>query len=93
MSQNEFIEFSREMEEELFNQTQSHLNKKFKEISSFAAEVFRKKFWNTDLGVPRQWNRVEESEIESLYKQYKNEVYKINIISVIFYLNYSRLSD
>ena len=77
MSQSEFIEYSREMEEELYSQTHSHLNKKFKEISSFATEVFRKKFWNTDSGLPRQWNRVEESEIESLYKRYKNEVIKL----------------
>lgn len=74
MSQNEFIDFSREMEEELYNQTHTHLNKKFKEISSFATEVFRKKFWNTENGIPRQWNRVEESEIERLYKKCKNEV-------------------
>ena len=74
MNNEEFIEFSREMEEELYSQTSLQLNKKFKEISSFATEVFRRKFWHTENGIPRVWNRIEEREIEILYKQYKLEV-------------------
>ena len=74
MTYNEFVEYSREIEEELHNLTYLQLNKKFKEISSIATEFFRKKFWNDINGVPRVWNRIDENEIDTLYKNFKLEV-------------------
>ena len=74
MNSIEFVDYAREIEVELYNLTSTQLNKKFKEISSFITEIFKKKFWNDDKGVPRIWNRVEENEIDVLYKKYKDEV-------------------
>lgn len=92
MNSNEFIDFSKEIEVELHNLTNTQLNKKFKEISSFVTEIFRKKFWNDEKGVPRIWNRIEENQIDDLYKKYKDEViYNYNnSVSVMKCSNYSR---
>lgn len=74
MNNNEFMDYARVIEEDLYNLTNLQISKKFKEIYSFTTEIFRKKFWNDEKGVPRVWNRIEENEIDNLYKNFKNEV-------------------
>ena len=80
MSNNEFIEYAREIELELYNLTKNNLNKKFKEISSFVVEIFRTKFCNEENNIPRAWNRLEEKEIDDLYQKNKKEVNIINLV-------------
>jgi hypothetical protein len=43
-----------------------------KEISNYAVESFRKKFWY-DEGIPRVWNKIDESDIDKFYNQFNKE--------------------
>lgn len=72
MEEDEYIEYAKEIENEVYQSVKSEFARKLKEISSFAIDLFKKKFWYEN-GIPRIWNRMEESDIDSLYKQYKNE--------------------
>jgi hypothetical protein len=53
--------------------------KRTKEISDFAVEVFKNRFTVDEIkGVPRQWDRIEESLIDELYNKYSREVKLFN---------------
>jgi hypothetical protein len=72
MEENEYIPFVRDIENEVFSAIKKDLYKKSREISNYAVESFRKHFWY-DEGIPRVWNKIDESEIDSLFTKYKNE--------------------
>lgn len=62
-----------EIEIELFNLSFKTVEKKTKDFSSTAVEYFKKHFW-FDEGLPRKWNRIEEPEIDLLFKSSKKRV-------------------
>ncbi len=68
----EFIPFIQEVEKDIHNSTKKDLIKKMKEISNYAVESFRKKFWY-DEGIPRVWNKIDESDIDKIYNQFNKE--------------------
>jgi hypothetical protein len=79
MKEDEYIPLVKEIESEVFYSIKKDISKKSREISSCAVESFRKHFWY-DEGIPRIWNKIDESEIDSLFQKYKNEnmfVFKI----------------
>ena len=68
MGNQEFEAYANEIESELYKLTKLQLDKKLKEVSKFMIEIFRKKFWNDDQGMPVKWASIEENEIEKKYK-------------------------
>jgi hypothetical protein len=44
-------------------------------MADFVVQIFKKKFnYDEKKGLPRQWDRIEESQIEELYNKYEKEV-------------------
>ncbi len=72
MEDKEFIPFISEIENENYHSSKKDLYKKMKEISNYAVESFRKYFWYEE-GIPRVWNKIDESEIDKLFNQFKND--------------------
>ena len=64
------------LEEELYSLTLKGTEKKTKEISSFAVDYFKNIFWY-DEGLPRKWTRVDEIEIDNLFKDSKKKAEKL----------------
>ncbi len=73
MSNEDIISFSKQIEVEVYNNIKKDFSRKTKEISTFAVELFRKKFWYESERQPRNWNRLEESEIDVLFKKCRVE--------------------
>lgn len=48
--------------------------KKFKEGTSFMIEVFKKKFWVDEKGLPRKWPSMEEKDIDRLFRDSREDV-------------------
>lgn len=61
------------IEVELYNLSFKTVERKTKDFSSAAVEYFKKQFW-FDEGLPRKWSRIEETEIDSLFKSSKKLV-------------------
>jgi hypothetical protein len=72
MSQEEILEFCKYVEAEVYNNTKREITKKSREISSLAVDLFKKKFWY-EKEEQRNWNRLEEEEIDNLFKKYRSE--------------------
>ena len=68
----EFVPFIQEVEKDIHLSAKKDLYKKMKDISNYAVESFRKNFWY-DEGIPRVWNKIDESEIEKLYNKLNTE--------------------
>ena len=68
MDDEEFNNFIKGLEEELFHEIKKEFLKKTKEIPSIQIDNFKNEFWNKD-GIPRVWNEISENEIDNLYNQ------------------------
>ncbi len=68
MDDEEFKNFIKGLEEELFHEINKEFLKKTKEIPSIQIDNFKNEFWNKD-GIPRVWNEISENEIDNLYNQ------------------------
>jgi hypothetical protein len=73
MRDEEIFEFSINVETEVYNSIKKDILKRTKEISSIAVELFKKKFWYEKDNNQRQWHRIEEEEIDNLFKKFRNE--------------------
>ena len=75
LNQEESLEFIIDIENEVFSITKKEFLKKTKEIAEFAVDIFKKKFnYDEAKGIPRRWDRLEESTIDDLYNKYEKEV-------------------
>ena len=73
-----------DIENEAHNIAKKEFLKRTKEISDFAVEVFKSKFEiDENKLVPRQWNRLEEREIDEVYNKYKKEVSIYQLILIV----------
>jgi hypothetical protein len=72
MSHEEILEFCRYIEAEIYNITKREITKKSREISTLAVELFKKNFWY-EKEEQRNWNRLEEEDIDNLFKKYRGE--------------------
>ena len=64
------------LEEELYTLTLKGTEKKTKEIYSLAVDHFKSHFWY-DEGLPRKWPRIDEVEIDNLFKENKKNSEKL----------------
>jgi hypothetical protein len=74
MNNEEIIEFAKIIETEVYNNIKKDFSKKTKEISAIGIDIFKKRFWYEKENVQRMWNRLEEEEIETLYKKHRGEL-------------------
>lgn len=74
MEESEFVPLVREIEEEVLVVIKKDLNKRLKEVPTYATENFKKHFWY-DEGIPRAWNKMQEAEINKLFDTYKKNNY------------------
>ena len=71
MNETEFISFSEIVETELLQGIKKDFTKKIKDLGTIIAELFKKIFWY-DNNVQRNWNKLEENEIDNLFKTCRN---------------------
>lgn len=79
LDDNEANKIIENLEDELYNVTLKGTEKKTKEISSLAIEHFKSNFWY-DEGLPRKWPRIDEIEIDKLFKSNKKNSEKLLLI-------------
>ena len=72
MKQDEFKEIIISIEEDVYSSAKKDFLKKVMDLHLIAYDTFRKNFWYNE-GVPRVWNKIEESEIYSLRDTYLKE--------------------
>ena len=72
MEKNEFIDIAQNIEIEMYNVCKKDLLKKLFDLHYIAYDIFRKNFWY-DEGLPRVWNKTEESLIKELKVKYISE--------------------
>lgn len=68
MDENAITDTLQSLEKEIYDITIKEINKRVKEISSFAIDYFKKIFLY-DNKLPRNWQRLQEIEIDELYKK------------------------
>jgi hypothetical protein len=76
MNDLEYLEIAQAIDDNVYKEIKEEFFRKIKEISSFAVDSFKSKFWYNE-GVPRTWNKLEESDIDHLFTKNKNEVVKV----------------
>jgi hypothetical protein len=74
LQDDEIYEFAQRIENEVYNSLKKEFSKNTKEIASTAVELFRKKFWYEKDNVARSWNRIENEEIDNLFKKCRSEL-------------------
>lgn len=72
MTKEEFKEIIIAVETNLYTLTKKDILKKTKDLHLFAFDIFKKNFWYNE-GVPRIWNKIEESEIRQLQTKFFEE--------------------
>ena len=63
------------IQDKVYNDTKKNINKKMRDISQLIVDQFKKKFWyeeNSDSQM-RNWNKLEELEIDILFKKLREE--------------------
>ena len=63
------------IQDKVYNDTKKNINKKMRDISQLIIDQFKKKFWyeeNSDSQM-RNWNKLEELEIDILFKKLREE--------------------
>jgi hypothetical protein len=73
MSDEEILVYAKKIEIEVYNNVKKDFLRKSKEISGWAVELFKKKFWFINGNQQRVWNRMEDDEIDNLFKKNRNE--------------------
>lgn len=74
MDNAEFTEYAKTIENDIYNSIKKDFDKKTKEIASIGIELFRKKFWYEKETEPRIWNKLEDEQIDNLFKKYRLEL-------------------
>lgn len=64
------------IEIEIYNNIRKELIKKQKEIITLSVDLFKKKFWFEN-GEMRSWNRIEDDNIDNLFKSSRKELIDI----------------
>jgi hypothetical protein len=77
MTDQEIAEYANQIESDVYSNIKKDFQKKTKEISSLAVEIFKKKFWYVEGNVQRDWNRIDEEEMDNLFKKYRAELSEI----------------
>ena len=72
LNNDEFIEYSNSIESELYQGIKKDFSKKVKDISNIVVDLFKKDFW-FDNGNQRNWNKIEEDDIDNLFKQVRSK--------------------
>lgn len=67
------ISIIQQIEEDIYKMTFKDLEKKTKEISTFAVEYFKKLFLYDEAKLPRKWHRIQEDEIDDIFSKSKNK--------------------
>jgi len=73
----EILEFAIKIETEVYENIKKEITKRCKDISTIAIELFRKKFWYEKENLQRNWNRLEDEQIDTLFKRCKHELTEI----------------
>jgi hypothetical protein len=76
-SNEEILEFATKIEIEVYENLKKEITKRCKDISTLAIELFRKKFCYEKENIQRNWNRLEDEQIDSLFKRCKSELTEI----------------
>jgi hypothetical protein len=75
MHEEEAKEFIIDLENEVYATTKKEFLNRTREMAEFAVGIFKKKFnYDEKKGLPRQWDRIEEGQIDVLYEKYEKEV-------------------
>ncbi len=72
LNNDEFVEYSNSIESELYQGIKKDFSKKVKDISNIVIDLFKKDFW-FDKGNQRNWNKIEEDDIDNLFKQVRSK--------------------
>lgn len=76
LNEKEINDMIYKIEQNLFKLASKDFNRQIKELSNFAVDSFKKEFW-FEGGLPRRWDRLQEEEIETLFKENKKRAEKI----------------
>ena len=77
LSPDEAREFIIDVENHSYSETKKEFLNRTKEMAEFAVSIFKKKFnYDEKKGLPRPWDRLEETQIDDLYNKYEKEVIK-----------------
>ena len=86
INDNEYIKFVDECEEEIYNKVKALFLNELPEFPKTQIDNFKKDFWYDD-GIPKIWNKVPVSDINSAYEtnsnKYKNTFDLLNKLRVI----------
>ncbi len=72
MPVDEIFEFIKYIESQVFDNIRKEFSRQLREIYTYAIESFRNKFWYIN-NEQRQWNRMDEKEIDELFKKCRAE--------------------
>jgi hypothetical protein len=68
LEDHEFLNWADEIENELYNSLKKEFIKKSRDLPDKAVELFRKDFWYEGGNVQRNWNKMKDEDIDSLFK-------------------------
>jgi hypothetical protein len=72
MEKDEFVKYCKEIENEVYITMRKDIHKKIEKLYDYMITNFKKDFFY-DEGIPRIWNKMEESIIEKLFQQFKQK--------------------
>ena len=88
MDDNEIHEFSREIQEEIYVTMKKDIKKKIDRLYDNAISNFKKEFFYEE-GIPRIWNKIEESQIDNLFSLSREKnLQTFNILSKLTLAKY-----
>jgi hypothetical protein len=73
LSNEDIEDFAKHVESEIYSKLKTDIQRKTKEISTLAVDLFKKKFWYDEENVKRNWNKLDDDEIDSLFKKFRAE--------------------
>ncbi len=73
MSNEDIDEFANYVESEIYSNLKKDIIRKTKEISSIAVDLFKKKFWYEGENIQRNWNKLDDEDIDFLFKKFRGE--------------------
>ena len=75
MSNEDVDDFAKNIESEVFSNIKRDILKRTKEIYSLAVDLFKKRFWYEKENEQRNWNKLDDEEIDLLFKKFRAEYY------------------
>lgn len=76
MDRIEFLPKLQDIESEVYLAVRKDINKRLKDLPNYAIDNFKNSFMNED-GLPRDWIKIEESQISKLFTQEKKQNAKV----------------